>query len=634
MRLALLLNAIDHRIGGVLIRGEKGTAKSTMARSLAALLPEQPVVADCPYGCDPENPAEQDAEHRGVPGLPARTRRMPVIELPINATEDRIAGTLDVRAALTEGAYRFQPGLLAAANRGILYVDEVNLLPDHLVDLVLDAAAMGRNSVEREGVSIVHPARFILVGTMNPEEGDLRPQLLDRFGLCVDVAGLTDVDQRIEVMRRRTAFETDPLGFAADWQDAQQALRGQVTNARRVLPDVHVPEEILRLIAGTALAMGVDGHRADLVILRAASALAALDGRQDVTRDDVRRAAELALVHRVRRRPFDQQSFTDERLQQAMDRAEGPAGGEEAGADEPQDPATAEGHPPVRPPELPPPPPQRLNDTLSLPSIDLGRDRTPRSGSGRRRPAPSSDEGGRTVRTVAGDTSNDIAFGASVRAAAVRTAREEPGRSLSIQPDDLQTRVRTRRVGARIIFIVDASGSMGAKQRMEAARGAALTLLTEAYQRRDRVALIAFRGATAETLLPPTDSVELVQQRLAELAVGGRTPLADGLRAGLDLIRQLRIKDSRALCIPVLLTDGRANAGSGDLSPIEEALQVAGEFRQPGVYPLVLDTERETLVLGLAAAIAERAGARYVCLADLTAETVAASVRDVAAEAE
>jgi Mg-chelatase subunit ChlI len=225
MRLALLLNAIDPRIGGVLIRGEKGTAKSTMARSLAGLLPAQRVVRDCPYGCDPDDPAEQDDEHRGVAGLPVVTRPMPLVTLPMNATEDRVAGTLDVRAALTRGEYRFEPGLLAAAHRGILYIDEVNLLPDHLVDLILDAAAAGRNTVEREGVSVTHPARFMLIGTMNPEEGELRPQLLDRFGLCVEVAGITEVEARVEVMRRRMAFEADPAGFVEAWRQQEAALR-------------------------------------------------------------------------------------------------------------------------------------------------------------------------------------------------------------------------------------------------------------------------------------------------------------------------------------------------------------------------------------------------------------------------
>ena len=643
MRLALLLNAIDPRIGGVLIRGEKGTAKSTMARALAELLPEQRVVRGCPYNCDPDDPDEQDDEHRNAPApLATDTQPVRVVELPINATEDRLAGTLDVQAALTRGAYRFEPGLLAAANRGILYVDEVNLLPDHLVDLLLDAAAMGRNTVEREGVSLAHPARFILIGTMNPEEGDLRPQLLDRFGLCVDVAGLADLDARVEVMRRRAAYESDPAAFAGAWAGTQAALRMQIEDARRLLPSIQASDENLRTIAGLTVQMGVDGHRADLVILRAAHAIAAFEGRIDVTRDDVYRAAQLALPHRTRRRPFEQERFTDERLQEALDRQEGPRDGEgeadsggQGGADKPSQPPAPESGREQRS-EMPRPAP--AGDPLVLPGLGLPLDRTPRTGTGRRQRTASADERGRVVRTAPAEgATGDIALGATIRTVATHAARGEPGSVpfgaaalLPVRPEDLRTRVRERTVGTNIIFIVDASGSMAARRRLEAAKGAALTLLTEAYQRRDRVALIAFRGTSAELLLPLTDSVELAQQRLAELPTGGRTPLVAGLRAGLEMVRQVRLKDPRAICVPVLITDGKANVAVNGGSPLEEALQTAAGFQQPGVHPLVLDTEGDGLNLGLAPRLAERAGAQYVRLADLTAECVAASVHAVA----
>ena len=648
MRLALLLNAVDPRIGGVLIRGEKGTAKSTVARALAELLPELAVVRGCPYNCDPDNPAEQDAEHRAVTDcLPVERRAMRVVELPLNATEDRLAGTLDIRAALSTGQYRFEPGLLAAANRGILYVDEVNLLPDHLVDLLLDTAAMGRNTVEREGVSVTHPARFLLIGTMNPEEGELRPQLLDRFGLCVDVSGLAEIDARVEVMRRRTAYERDASQFAAAWESDTAALRERLVTARLCLPAVQASDDVLRTIAGLTLDLGVDGHRADLAILRTASAIAAYEFRDVVTRDDVRRAAALALPHRLRRRPFEQEQLTEERLQDALDRQPDVAGderspglddagqgdGQQSEDDAPTD--GSEGQP--APPEQRPAPP---GDPLALPALALARDRTPRTGAGRRQQSLTTDRRGRVVGTRSPDEPTpDIALGATVRAAIARTpdpgqigGAESAERPFLVQGEDVRVHVRERKIGATIIFIVDASGSMAARERLEAAKGAALTLLTEAYQRRDSVALIAFRGTSAETLLPPTNSVELVNARLGELSAGGRTPLAAGLRAGLELIRQVRSRDPRAIIVPVLITDGRANEAESGGAPLDEALALATRFTQPGVHSLVLDSESGFPRLGLAARLAEQAGARYVHLAELTARSVAESVQRVTAE--
>lgn len=318
MKRALVLNAVNPRIGGVLIRGEKGTAKSTAVRGLAELLPEIRVVANCPFGCDPDDVTLMCAacRERREAGeeLPVAMRKMRVVDLPVSATEDRVVGTLDIEHALKKGEKRFEPGVLAAANRGILYVDEVNLLDDHVVDVLLDAAAMGVNTVEREGVSFTHPARFILVGTMNPEEGELRPQLLDRFGLCVNITGVTDPALRAEIVKRRLAFEEDPAGFAATWEPEQQRLREQIVAARALLPQVAVTDEILLLIARIAIEMGVDGHRADLVMLKAAKTNAALAGRREVIEEDVRATAHLALAHRMRRKPFQEVAVDQEKL--------------------------------------------------------------------------------------------------------------------------------------------------------------------------------------------------------------------------------------------------------------------------------------------------------------------------------
>jgi Mg-chelatase subunit ChlI len=318
MKRALVLNAINFRIGGVLIRGERGTAKSTAARALAALLPKIEVVADCPFGCNPDQPTTWCTlcRERVAQGetLPHTRRQVPFVELPVGATEDRVVGTLDIERAIQKGERRFEPGVLAAANRGILYVDEVNLLDDHIVDVLLDAAAMGVNTVEREGISFHHPAHFILVGTMNPEEGDLRPQLLDRFALCVDVVGVRDAHARMDIMERNLAFEQDPEGFAQEWQPREEELAHQVDAARRILPEVKYTRADLATIAMMMADFGVDGHRADLVILKTAVAHAAWEERIALNDRDIMVAAQLALPHRMKRKPFDEVQTSLEEL--------------------------------------------------------------------------------------------------------------------------------------------------------------------------------------------------------------------------------------------------------------------------------------------------------------------------------
>jgi Mg-chelatase subunit ChlI len=310
MKRALLLNAVNPRIGGVLIRGERGTAKSTAARALAALLPEVRVVGGCRFGCDPDRPTTfcTECRERMANGekLPVEARRTSFVNLPVSATEDRVVGTLDIERAIRKGERWFEPGVLAAANRGMLYIDEVNLLDDHVVDILLDSAAMGMNIVEREGISFAHPARFILVGTMNPEEGDLRPQLLDRFALCVDVHGIDDVRDRVSIMQRNLAFESDPAGFRTQWETQEHNLSKEIENAREFAESVTYSSRDLVTIASLTTSLHVDGHRADLVILKAARAQAALDGRSQLTDADIARAAELALPHRMQHSPNQQ----------------------------------------------------------------------------------------------------------------------------------------------------------------------------------------------------------------------------------------------------------------------------------------------------------------------------------------
>ncbi|MEV5693873.1 ATP-binding protein, partial [Micromonospora globbae] len=338
MRLALLLNAVSPAIGGVLVRGEKGSAKSTAVRALAALLPPVDQVAGCRFACDPAAPDPGCPDGPHPAGAPVQRRAARLVELPVGAAEDRVVGALDLEKALGEGVRAFEPGLLAAAHRGVLYVDEVNLLHDHLVDLLLDAAAMGRSHVEREGVSVSHASRFLLVGTMNPEEGELRPQLLDRFGLTVEVGASRDPAIRAEVVRRRLAADADPAGFAARWADAEAEVAGRVAAARARLDEVVLPDAALRQIAEVCAAFDVDGMRADIVTARTAMAHAAWHGRDRVGVEDVRVAARLALPHRRRRDPFDTPGLDEKRLDEALERAgddpdDDPPGGPSGGPD-------------------------------------------------------------------------------------------------------------------------------------------------------------------------------------------------------------------------------------------------------------------------------------------------------------
>ncbi|MHB8340193.1 MAG: VWA domain-containing protein [Mycobacteriales bacterium] len=619
LRTALLLNAVSPAVGGVLVRGEKGTAKSTMVRALAALLPAVSVVAGCRFSCDPAEPDPDcpDGPHEGGADLvrPAR-----LVELPVGASEDRVVGALDLERALTEGVRAFQPGLLAAAHRGVLYVDEVNLLPDHLVDLLLDAAALGRCTVEREGVSVEHAARFLLVGTMNPEEGELRPQLLDRFGLTVEVAASRDHGERAEVVRRALGYEAAPADFAAGWAAAEAELAEQVRASRRRLPAVVLGDGALRAVTAACAAFDADGMRGDLVTARTAIALAAWEGRSAVDLEDVRRAALLALPHRRRRNPFDEPGLDPERLEDAL----------QSTLDEPEP-------PPDAPPDLPPDPPPGggtptpggrgepvgAGTPFAVSRVALpGRGRGP---AGQRSPATT--DTGRVVgaRLAAGPVRR-LHLPATLAAAAPhQQARGRAGPGLVVRRGDLRTAVRQGREANLVLFAVDASGSMAARARMGAVKTAVLSLLMDAYQRRDTVGLVTFRGEEATLALPPTGSVEVAAARLADLATGGRTPLAAGLARAGEVLRIARLREADRRALLVLVTDGRATSGGPD--PVAAARAAARSLGRRGVAALVVDCEAGLVRLGLAALLAADLAAPVVALADVGAAGLAAAVR-------
>ncbi len=656
MRLALLLNAVSPAVGGVLVRGEKGTAKSTAVRALAAVLPDVAVVRGCRFACDPVAPDPDcpDGPHDlAAPGL---TRPARLVELPVGASEDRVVGSLDLERALTEGVKAFEPGLLAAAHRGLLYVDEVNLLHDHLVDLLLDAAAMGRAYVEREGVSVRHAARFLLVGTMNPEEGELRPQLLDRFGLTVEVAAPRDPALRAEVVRRRFAYDADPAGFAASWAADETDLAARIAAARERLPHVVLSDAALGQVTAVCAAFDVDGLRADLVTARAAIAHAAWAGRDEVTEDDVRVAARLALPHRRRRNPFDAPGLDDDTLDQALadsrpdDDPPPPEGGpsgsgpdgdgpegdapegrnglfrpEEGGDGEPTTAPRGEGGGTTGAAPAP--------DTAAVAPTDAFRARrlevpgTGAGAAGRRSKARS--ERGRVVgsQTPAGPVTRLHLVDTVLAAAPHQVSRGRTGPGLRITREDLRQAVLEGREGNLVLFVVDASGSMSARSRMGAVKGAVLSLLMDAYQRRDKVGLVTFRGGDAELALPPTWSVEAAAARLTALPTGGRTPRAAGLLRARETLRVERVRDRQRRPLLVVVTDGRATGARGG-PHLADAYAAAGLLAADGVAAVVVDCESGPVRLGLAATLGAHLGARTLQLGELAADSLAATVRD------
>jgi magnesium chelatase subunit D len=598
---ALLINAVAPDVGGVLVRGHRGTAKSTAVRGLAPLL-----------SAISEQPA-------------------PLVEVPLGATLDRLVGSLDLRRAL-EGAHEFEPGLLARAHGGILYVDEVNLLPDHLVDALLDAAASGVARVERDAVSVEHEARFMLVGTMNVEEGELRPQLLDRFGLGVDVRGPEDPAVRAAIVRRRLAFERDPDGFMARWEPEQRAMADRIARARACLDAVHLPERELLRITGACARLGIDGVRGDIVWSRAARVLAALDGAAEVDDSHVRSAASLALAHRRRRDPLGGEAETS--IEQALDGAQPERPEPERPEPEPPQPERPEPEPPE--PEPPEPsgsdPAPGSNGDAPAPgstggaraSRPLGTrprldGRGPSDPAARERrdpPAPAriptealrldgAGRGphGRRARAVgpgagaidsrpATEDAGDLALVATVRA------------RLAGDPH-VREHVRAGREGVLLCLVVDASGSMAARKQLARVKGALLGLLRDAYARRDRVAVIAFRDGGARLLIAPGTPLERAAAAVRELPTGGRTPLAAGLELAAQVLRREAAREPSRRALAVVLTDGRV------ADPAGAARSAAVALGRNAAAVHVIDTEDGPVRLGLAASLAAAAGGRH-----------------------
>jgi magnesium chelatase subunit D len=669
MKLSLLLNVIEPLIGGVLIMGHRGTGKSTAVRALADLLPQIARVRGCFYGCDPADDRNlcDDCRARLARDekLPRERAAVAVVDLPLGATEDRVCGTINIERALHEGVKAFEPGLLARANRGFLYIDEVNLLEDHLIDLLLDAASTGRNVVEREGISIEHPARFVLVGSGNPEEGELRPQLLDRFGLHVEVTTVNDLDERVRIVEQRESFERDPESFRARVEKEQESLRRRLVRARKNITQVKLARELLRSIAELCRQLKVDGHRGELTIARAARALAALEGRKEVSATDIRRVATMALRHRLRRDPLEQPGGNS-RIEQRLDKLIPPA---------PNDVETTHaqdnlesGKPPTSSPtggaggsggtgkrfdedpegshnggaerNSPPALDARLADDsfVSKPNAQRkGIDRLhSKQHSTALRRSQDSTLRGRYVRASTLKTPGArIALDATLRAAAVKRGAGgqgtgagtkeptlDPRRTTPILADALCYKRFKRKAGTLFIFAVDTSGSM-ALNRIAQAKGALVRLLRQSYVRRDRVALVSFRGQNAEVLLPPSASVTRARRLLDELSVGGATPLAAGFTCALELAERAARQGTERIVL-LLFTDGRANVSLQSSEAqnrsvrrhlIQEELERLGLLaEQSGLTTIVIDTQNRFTSSGEGQKLADVIGARYVQL--------------------
>ena len=638
MKLALILSAIDPNIGGVLIMGHRGTGKSTAVRGLADLLPPMKVVVNCAFGCDPNDERNLCTSCASLSDLETTTRSVPVVDLPLGATEDRVCGTIDIERALKEGKKEFEPGLLARANRGFLYIDEVNLLDDHLVDILLDVSASGWNKVERESISIEHPARFVLIGSGNPEEGELRPQLLDRFGLHAEVKTDNYLANRVAIIELRDAYDRRPEAFVAAYETEQQKLRRRIVRARESFNLVKVPRDLLSRIAQFCAELKVDGHRGELTIMRAARALAAFEGRKVVDEDDVKRVVGMSLRHRLRRDILED-TATTERIEQAVESvlnqpeehtgsdrdSESTSRNRKQKHDPPEEseaevtqPSAAKAGVRNNPVEVPSPPAAKREDTTPQWDDEFrnqSRTRKAHSQSKRARSmkAASGQSRGRYSRSVEFKTSGSrIALDATLRALAIRQ---------TTSADAIRYKLLKHKEGTLFIFAIDTSGSMAAN-RIARAKASIIKLLRKSYLNRDHVAVISFRGTEANVALPPSRSILRARRVLDSLQMGGSTPLSAGLVCTIDLIR--RFRDAYRDTAVLLFTDGHANVAASQngkkLRALrhqcieEEVKRLSLALQQTRTRIVVIDVQREFESSEESKRLAEILRARFVKL--------------------
>ncbi|EIW19092.1 protoporphyrin IX magnesium-chelatase [Pelosinus fermentans] len=598
---ALLIAVVNPKVGGVLIAGEKGSAKSTLVRGLSQVIPNRKL-----------------------------------IELPLNATEDMVFGSMDMEQAIITGKRQFSHGILAKAHNHILYIDEVNLLQRELSNAILDVAVSGIHVVEREGVSNSYEAQFTMIGTMNPEEGDLPPQFLDRFGLYVTVAGEKNIKDRVEILRRILAYEQNPIAFYQKYKRAGEDICQQIAAARKKVKQILISDAMMQLAAQISSQGNCAGHRAEIFLLETAKAIASLAGRHDLLPMDMQEAAAFVLPHRMRQPPEESREQHSQKKQQHDQPAQDSFNKEQSQLpDEEQSNANEPSQDRDEAPEVKSEGElekgKRQEDTTMADLLPIGnmaldlQKRQVRQSSGKRTLAKTNTRQGRYVRScIPTKPVTDLAFDATLRAAApYQLTRAKSMCCINICRGDLRQKVREKRIGSTFLFVVDASGSMGARQRMKAVKGAILSMLQDAYQKRDKVGMIAFRRQTAEILLPVTRSVELAEKSLQHLPTGGKTPLAEGLYTALGMLSTMCRLEKGIEPVMVLVTDGRANAGGrAGQDAVSEALQAARLIGETGVNSLVIDTEQDFIKLGIAFTIAHALGGSYYKLDDLSAENI------------
>ncbi len=652
MKLALILNAVNPLIGGVLIMGHRGTGKSTAVRALADLLPQILVVSGCVYNCDPtdETTLCTQCNEKAASGvkLPAKLAPVSVVELPLGATEDRVCGTIDIERALNEGRKTLDPGLLARANRGFLYIDEVNLLEDHLVDLLLDVAVTGRNKVERENVSVEHPASFVLIGSGNPEEGELRPQLLDRFGLHAGVRTENYLVDRVTIVERREAYDRDREAFCKSFADEQEQLRKKVIRARTRLHKVKVERPLLEKIAQLCADLKVDGHRGELTIMRASRALAALEGRRKITDDDVKRVSAMSLRHRLRRDALEE-TATNDQIEQAVDgvfsrvplqvNIENGQGddaqrqnreGEGSKSGPRQRSPSAQNGARTNSADVPSPPPaEKKNLELALDEElrTTGPSGTSQSPSRRstRAKASTQHSRGRYARSVSFKSAGArIAIDATLRAIVglgLSVANASGSKVTPVTSNALRYKLLKHKQGALFVFVIDTSGSMAAN-RIARAKSTILKLLRKSYLNRDSVAIVCFHGTSANVDLSPSRSILRARRALDSLRMGGSTPLGAGLLSTIQLIKRVGEKYGEAVVL--IFTDGHSNVPlrrNGNNPAVLRQLKIESEVRELNVAlkrtrarVVVVDTQLEFESSEETKRLAEALQARFVKL--------------------